>query len=125
MPPPEQGLGFCLTVGLPTPTLPTLPPDELFQKVAEDYVHFTAFQVMTGERAGSVPPQAPSPMSRDARAPREGAEDERCGVWQGPSSPPPSLGTLRVRAGGCPAELGPRCGIPVLPEARLSSAHPP
>uniref|UniRef100_A0A493U1X8 RAB24, member RAS onco family n=1 Tax=Anas platyrhynchos platyrhynchos TaxID=8840 RepID=A0A493U1X8_ANAPP len=31
--------------------------DELFQKVAEDYVHFTAFQVMTGERAG--PCQAP------------------------------------------------------------------
>lgn len=26
-----------------------IPADELFQKVAEDYVHFTAFQEMTGE----------------------------------------------------------------------------
>lgn len=29
--------------------MPPLPPDELFQKVAEDYVNFSAFQVMTGE----------------------------------------------------------------------------
>jgi len=31
-------------------TLPSIPADELFQKVAEDYVHFTAFQEMTGEQ---------------------------------------------------------------------------
>lgn len=50
MPQPKQGQGgFCLAVRLPAPTLPALPPDELFQKVAEDYVQFTAFQVMTGE----------------------------------------------------------------------------
>lgn len=29
--------------------MPSFPPDELFQKVAEDYVNFSAFQVMTGE----------------------------------------------------------------------------
>lgn len=51
--------------------------------MAEDYVNFTAFQVMTGEQAGPVPPQAPSPVPGGVRSPGEGVEDERCGVLGG------------------------------------------
>lgn len=54
--------------------------------MAEDYVHFCAFQVMTGEQAGSIPLQAPSPVP-GVRVPGEDMEDEHCAVWQGPSSP--------------------------------------
>lgn len=109
-------------MGLPAPTLPALPTDELFQKVAEDYVHFTAFQVMTGEQAGSIPPHAPLPVPGGCMCHKEGAEDERCDTWQGTSLPPPSLGPLRLRAGGCPVEPGTPHDVLVPTQARLSTS---
>lgn len=49
---PCVGVGNC---GHPHCAL--IPADELFQKVAEDYVHFTAFQEMTGEHPLQGDPQ--------------------------------------------------------------------